>query len=101
MHYIVMQLPRELFVMATVNVQTRIDPAIRKEAADVLEKIGLSISDVMRVMLVRIAREHEVPFELFVPNKTTVAAMREARAGGLPSFDSAAELMADLNDEED
>jgi hypothetical protein len=32
-----------------------------------------------------------------LPNAATVAAMREARNGGLPSFHNVSDLMADLN----
>jgi predicted transcriptional regulator len=35
-----------------------------------------------------------------LPNAATVAAMREARNGGLPSFHSVSDLMADLNAED-
>ncbi|MGD0513082.1 MAG: hypothetical protein ABSA29_07260 [Terriglobales bacterium] len=31
------------------------------------------------------------------PHATTIAAVQEARAGGLPSFRDVAELLADLN----
>lgn len=48
-------------------------------------------------MLTKIAREHALPFDPFIPNKTTVAAMKEARAGGLKRFDSVEALMADLH----
>lgn len=34
-----------------------------------------------------------------VPNKTTIAAMKEARRGGLESYKNLAELLAALNDE--
>jgi hypothetical protein len=37
------------------------------------------------------------PFEPLVPNETTIAAMREARAGNLEGFDSVEALMADLH----
>ena len=39
-------------------------------------------------------------FEPLVPNKKTIAAMKEARRGKLPSFGSIDELMADLNAED-
>lgn len=48
-------------------------------------------------MLTRIAREKALPFELLVPNETTIAAMREARAGKLKSFDSIEALVANLH----
>ena len=40
-------------------------------------------------------------FELLVPNKKTIAAIKEARHGKLKSFNSIEELMASLNDEKD
>lgn len=41
-----------------------------------------------------------MPFEVKVPNAETVAAMEEARRGGLRSFDSVEELLADLNEKD-
>ena len=51
-------------------------------------------------MLTRVAHEKALPFEPLVPNETTIAAMREARAGGLKSTDSVEALMADLHAED-
>ena len=51
-------------------------------------------------MLTRVAREKALPFEPLVPNETTTAAIREARAGNLKSFDSVGALMADLHAED-
>ncbi len=83
-------------------VQTRIDGAIKAEAAAVLAAMGLTVSDAVRLMLTRVAREHAQPFDPLVPNATTIAAMKEARAGNLKSFDSIGALMADLHsDDED
>jgi DNA-damage-inducible protein J len=63
--------------------QARINGAIKKEAAAVLATIDLTVSDAVRLMLTRVAREHALPFDPFIPNQATVAAMREARAGKL------------------
>ena len=78
-------------------VQTRIDAAIKAEAAVVLAAMGLTVSDAVRLLLTRVAREHALPFDPLVPNETTIAAMKEARAGNLPSANSIEELMAALN----
>jgi DNA-damage-inducible protein J len=48
-------------------------------------------------MLTRVAREKALPFEPLVPNTETIEAMKEARRGKLPSFDTVDDLMADLN----
>ena len=82
---------------ANAIVQARIDRAIRDEAAAVLAAMGLTISDAMRLMLTRVAREHALPFDPLIPNPETIAAMREARRGGLASFATVEKLMADLN----
>lgn len=81
-------------------VQTRIDGAIKEEAAAVLAAMGLTVSDAVRLMLTKVAREHALPFDPLIPNATTIAAMRKARVGGLKSFDSVDALMADLHAED-
>ena len=73
-------------------VQTRIDGTIKAEAAAVLAAMGLTVSDAVRLMLTRVAREHALPFDPLIPNPATVAAMMEARAGNLPSAKSTGEL---------
>ncbi len=82
---------------ANALVQTRIDGTVKREAATVLAAMGLTVSDAVRLMLTRVAHDKALPFEPLVPNEATIAAMAQARAGGLPSFDSVDALMADLN----
>ena len=64
-------------------VQARIDGAIKEEAPMVLATMGLTVSDAVRLMLTRVAREHALPFDPLIPNATTIAAMMESRAGNL------------------
>ena len=78
-------------------VQTRIDGAIKEEAAAVLAAMGLTVSDAVRLLLTKIAREHALPFDPLIPNATTIAAMKEARSGNLPRVNSIADLKAALN----
>ena len=81
----------------SVMVQARIDPKVKEEAAEVLADMGLSISDAVRLMLVRTAKEKTLPFEVWRPNAETRAAMAEAMRDDLKSFDSVEALMEDLN----
>jgi DNA-damage-inducible protein J len=64
-------------------VQTRINSEIKEEASIVLQAIGLTVSDAVRLMLTRVAREKALPFEPLIPNEVTIAAMKEAREGKL------------------
>ena len=78
-------------------VQARIDSEVKEEATAVLAAMGLTVSDAVRLLLTRIAREGALPFEPLVPNDATIAAMREARAGRTAKFESVEALMADLH----
>ncbi|MEI7892236.1 MAG: type II toxin-antitoxin system RelB/DinJ family antitoxin [Myxococcales bacterium] len=96
MHYNIIH--RKVCRMAANQlVQSRIDGAIKEEASLVLESMGLTVSDAVRMLLTRIARDHAFPFDPFVPNETTIEAMREARSMGLARANSIAELRAALD----
>lgn len=62
-----------------------------------LAAMGLTLSDAVRLMLTRVAREGALPFEPLVPDETTVAAMKEAREGRGRRFASVEDLMTDLH----
>jgi DNA-damage-inducible protein J len=47
-------------------IQTRIDADVKERAAAVFEKMGLTVSDAVRILLTRTAREGVVPMELLV-----------------------------------
>jgi DNA-damage-inducible protein J len=78
-------------------VQTRIDGAIKKEAAAVLEAMGLTVSDAVRLLLTKVAREHALPFDPLIPNDVTIAAIMESRTGNLPKAHSIKELKKALH----
>ena len=65
---------------STAFVRARIDEKLREEASEVLADFGLTVSDVVRMTLTRVAKDHAIPLELKVPNAETRAAMRESRA---------------------
>ena len=81
-------------------VQARIDGAVKEEAAAVLAAMGLTVSDAVRLLLTRVAREKALPFAPLVPNAVTIEAMKEARQGNLPQFASVEDLLDDLHAED-
>lgn len=58
---------------STVPVQTRVDAGIKERAGVVLDKMGLTVSDAVRILLTRIANEGALPAGL-----TTDAAAHDA-----------------------
>ena len=63
---------------SSTMIHVRIDEQIKKKAAETLEAMGLSLSDAVRVFLVRVVAEKQMPFSLKVPNAETLSAMVEA-----------------------
>ena len=78
-------------------VQARVDAAVKEEASVVLASMGLTVSDAVRLLLVKVAAEKALPFAPLVPNEATIEAMREARKGDLPRFGSVQALLDDLH----
>jgi len=82
----------------TTMVHVRVDGRVKARAERALKAMGLSLSDAVRVLLVRVAAEQALPFEVKVPNAATRSAMKELEAGGKARrFSSVADLMADLH----
>lgn len=84
----------------TINntyVRARIDADTKERAAGALEAMGLSISDAIRLLMLRVADERRLPFEVKVPNAKTRKAIAELEAGKGKSFASVDALMADLH----
>ncbi len=78
-------------------VRARIDTDTKERATEALEAMGLSISDAIRLLMLRIADERRLPFEVKVPNATTRKAIAELETGKGKRFASVEALMADLH----
>jgi len=84
--------------MATNDVvRARIDRRIKEEATAILSATGLTVSDAVRLMLVRTVAEKKLPFDPVVPNAETIEAMRAARRGELVTAGTVEDLLADLH----
>lgn len=62
-------------------VRARIDQALRDEAAAVLAEMGLTVSDVVRIALTKIAKEKALPFDMRVPNARTAQTLAASARG--------------------
>jgi DNA-damage-inducible protein J len=86
---------RRVAMSADTYVRARIDTKTKKRAAEALEAMGLSISDA--ILMLRVADERRLPFEVKVPNETTRKAMAELETGRGKHFATVDALMADLH----
>ena len=84
-----------------ISATASIDRQTWDEVEAVLKCHAFTISDAFRLMLMHTAINKELPFDCIIPGPKTIAAMKELENGSLPTFDSVAELMADLNNDEE
>jgi DNA-damage-inducible protein J len=63
--------------MLNTEVRCRIDTKTKRDASEVIEAMGLSVSDAIRIFLKRVATEGTIPFDLRITNAKTIAAMAE------------------------
>lgn len=85
---------------ADTYVRARIDTNTKERAADALEAMGLSISDAIRLLMLRVADEQRLPFDVKVPNTRTRKAIAELEAGKGKRFSSIDSFVEDLNEDD-
>ncbi len=78
-------------------VRARIDSDTKTRATEALRAMGLSVSDAIRLLLIRVADEKRLPFTVRAPNAATVKAMEELDAGKGKRFSNAEDLFEDLD----
>lgn len=52
----------------SANIVTRVDPEVKKQAEDILNKLGLSMSSAMDIFLRQIIIRNGLPFEVTLSN---------------------------------
>lgn len=63
------------------NLNTRVDKAIKDQAEEIFNVLGLNMTTAINMFLKATIREHGIPFDLKldVPNDTTIAAIEEGK----------------------
>jgi len=81
----------------TKVVQARVPIEIQDVADKVIRLSGLTVSDIVRVVMTRIAQDKAIPQDLFRPNAETLAALEEVKKGNLERVKTIEELFEKLN----
>jgi len=78
-------------------VRARIDSETKEQAAKALAEMGLSVSDYIRMALIRVAHDKAVPFQVKIPNAVTAKTLRKSeRAEDVHSARGADDLLEQL-----
>lgn len=73
----------------TAMITTRVEPELKTDAEKVLKALGISTTEAINLFLSQVRLRKGLPFDVRIPNKTTLKAMKDAEEGrNLSSYDS-------------
>jgi len=83
----------------SVIARARMDDSLQSEAESILNSIGITPSEAIRMLYKQIVNRHEFPLELRTPNAATLTAFNEVDTdnGDLETFASFDELLNENN----
>ena len=77
-------------------IRARTDADLKQKVEKIFSKIGLTPSQAVNLFYSQVVLQKGLPFEVKIPNKTTLKAMAETEKGLGKKFNSSEELFADL-----
>ena len=77
------------------SIRVRVNKQLKSEASEILSSMGLNFSDLMRMTLLRLVAERQLPFTTEIPNKETIEAMRAADRGEVMHHESVSAFFKD------
>lgn len=76
-------------------INTRINPALKQEAEQILAEVGLSSAEAIRLFYRQICLHNGLPFVVRIPNEITRQALQDAEARNTHSADSSEAIFDD------
>ena len=81
----------------SANISARIDPDVKRNAEQIFKELGLSTSQAITLFYKQVDIQHGLPFEVKIPNKATLKAIKDAETNtNLDSFNNVEALFDDL-----
>jgi len=75
--------------MKTAIIHARIESDIKQEAEGVLDILGISPTEAIRIFYRQITLRHGLPFAVAIPNECTAYTLKKSRRGnGVQEFES-------------
>ncbi|HRD71009.1 MAG TPA: type II toxin-antitoxin system RelB/DinJ family antitoxin [Legionella sp.] len=79
------------------TIHARIDPVLKHDAEEILHQLGLNTSQAINAFYAQIVHVRGIPFDLKLPNKETLAAMKELDTGAVKTYDSMNDLWNEID----
>lgn len=75
--------------MKTAVVHARLEPQMKRKAEGVLNRLGISPTEAIRIFYRQISLRNGLPFAVAIPNQRTASTLEKSRKGeGVTEFDS-------------
>ncbi len=82
----------------SATVRARLEPGLKEDAEMILEQLGISTTEAIRLFFKQVQLQRGLPFNLKLPNETTKHALDDALSRkNLTSTASTRELFEDLD----
>lgn len=65
----------------TAMIRARTEKSLKHDVDAILERLGLTCSEAINLFFKQITLKKGIPFDIAVPNRTTLKAMKEAESG--------------------
>lgn len=82
---------------ADAVVRVRLNAATKERATAALDTMGLSVSDAIRLLMLRAADGQRLPFDVKVPTSATSLAVKELELGKGQRFETPEALLSGLD----
>lgn len=79
---------------ATIN--ARIEPTLKHQAETILHDVGLSTAEAIRLFYTQICLHKGLPFEVKIPNTTTLNALNELESSKGHHYNSMDDVWGDI-----
>ncbi len=74
---------------ARTTTSIKLNPSVKKHAQTIFNDLGLTMSDAVNIFLKQVELHNGMPFEVKIPTKETIKAMKEAQQGiNVDDFDT-------------
>ncbi len=81
----------------TAQIRARVEPELKSRAEGILEALGVTPTEAIRLFYRQVVLMDGLPFEVRIPNATTLATMDQTDRGeDLHSFDTAEDMFDEL-----
>lgn len=82
--------------MKTEIINARVEPALKSSAERIFKSLGMTTTQAVSIFLSQVVLNKGLPFPVSLPNKATLTAVKEVRAGKGKRYKTAQSLMDDL-----